>query len=177
MSTYGTAECVHAKPKCIPLLTSGEVSPMVMRQWEMVCKDFFSANKKLEEADRVAAVLPGLKNMQARDWVATHHSELTAVPFPNFMKQLCKEFLSNGWDDELHARICNACLRPSDSFAKWVNDIRHLNIIKGFTLPHTSWWTPCTLLGVYKESTGTLVGLHREFMDTVYREDSDCHSL
>ena len=48
---------------------------------------------------------------------------------------------------------------------------------EGFTLPHASWWTPCTLLGVYKESTGTLVGLHRESMDTLYREDSDSHSL
>ena len=129
MSTYGTAECVHAEPKHIPLLTSGEVSPMVMRQWEMACKDFFSANKKLEEVDRITAVLPGLKDMHAQDWVATHCSELTAVPFPSFMKQLCKEFLSDGWDNELHARICNARLKPSDSFAKWVNDICHLNII------------------------------------------------
>lgn len=129
MSTYGTAKCVHAEPKRIPLLTSGEVSPMVMHQWEMVCEDFFSANKKLEEVDWVAAVLPGLKDMRTQDWVATHCSELTAVPFPSFMKQLCKEFLSDGWDDELHAHICNACLKPSDSFMKWVNDIRHLNII------------------------------------------------
>jgi hypothetical protein len=38
---------------------------MVMHQWEMACEDFFSANKKLEEADRITAVLPGLKDMRA----------------------------------------------------------------------------------------------------------------
>jgi hypothetical protein len=27
-----SAECLHAEPKCIPLLTPGEVSPMVMHQ-------------------------------------------------------------------------------------------------------------------------------------------------
>jgi hypothetical protein len=54
------------------------------------------------------------------------------------MKQLRKEFLSDGWDDELHARICNARLRPSDSFVKWVNDIHHLNIILRGTDYHFS---------------------------------------
>jgi hypothetical protein len=138
MSVNTPAECIHAEPKCIPLLTPGEVSPMVMRQWEMACEDFFSANKKLEEMDRVAAVLPGLKDMRARDWVATHRMELVALPFANFMKDLRKEFLSDGWDDELHACICNARLKPSDSFAKWVNDICHLNIILHDTDYHFS---------------------------------------
>jgi hypothetical protein len=108
MSSNTPAECIHAEPKRIPLLTPGEVSPMVMRQWEMACKDFFSANKKLEEADRVAAVLPGLKDMRARDWVATHWENLVALSFNDFMKDLRHEFLSEGWDDELHAHICNA---------------------------------------------------------------------
>jgi hypothetical protein len=48
---------------------------------------------------------------------------------------------------------------------------------EGFILPYTSWWTPCTLSGVYKESTGTAVGLHKESMNTVHREDSDGYSL
>jgi hypothetical protein len=111
---------------------------MVMRQWEMACEDFFSANKKLEESNHVAAVLPGLKDMRARDWVMTHRTELVALTIAGFMKDLHKEFLSDGWDDELHARICNARLRPSDSFAKWVNDICHLNIILRGTDYHFS---------------------------------------
>jgi hypothetical protein len=108
MSANTPAECLHAEPKHIPLLTPGEVSPMVMRQWEMACEDFFSANSKLEETERIAAVLPGLKDMQARDWVATHHSELTSLSFAGFMKTLCREFLTDGWDDKLHA---DGCLR------------------------------------------------------------------
>lgn len=74
---------------------------MVMHQWEMVCEDFFSANKKLDDADCVSAVLPGLKDMCAWDWVATHCPELVNLSFPNFMKILGKEFLLDGWDDEL----------------------------------------------------------------------------
>jgi hypothetical protein len=36
---------------------------------------------------------------------------------------------------------------------------------------------PGGLLVHYQESTGTVVGLHKEAMDTVHREDSDCHFL
>lgn len=72
-----------------------------------------------------------------------HHMEFIAVPFASFMKELCKTFLSNGWDNELHGCICNACLRPSDSFSKWVNDIHHLNIILCGTDYHFSEDTLC----------------------------------
>jgi hypothetical protein len=109
-----------------------------MRQWEMACEDFFSVNKKLEVADQVSVILPGLKDMRARDWVATHRTDLITLPFADFMKSLHKEFLAEGWDDELHARICNAQLKTSDSFAKWVNDIRHTNIILWGTKYHFS---------------------------------------
>jgi hypothetical protein len=90
---------------------------------EMVCEDFFSANKKLEDADHICAVLPSLKDMHAHNWVAMHQAKLVDLLFAEFMKTLQKEFLSEGWDDELHARICNMHLKASDSFSKWVNNI------------------------------------------------------
>jgi len=100
-----------------------------MCQWEMACEDFFSTSKKLEVIDRVSTILPGLKDLCTRDWVATHHADLVALPFDDFMVELCREFLPEGWDDDLHAKICSSCLKSSDSFMSWVNEIRHLNII------------------------------------------------
>jgi hypothetical protein len=88
MSAHTPTKCVHAEPKCIPLLTLGEVSPMVMHQWEMACKDVFSVNKKLDNTDHVSVVLPGLKDMCACDWVATHCAELVDLSFTDFMKNL-----------------------------------------------------------------------------------------
>lgn len=129
MSTHMPAECLHAEPKHIPFLTPDEVSPIVMHQWEMACEDFFSANKKLEDMDCVGAVLPGLKDMHAHDCVVMHQAELVGLSFANFMKNLQKEFLSDGWDDELHACIYNAHLKASNSFSKWVNNVQHMNII------------------------------------------------
>lgn len=129
MSPMGAAKCLHAEPKCIPLLTPGVMSPMVMHQWEMACTDFFRANKKILEHEQVAAILPGLKDMRARDWVATHGDHLADLDFPEFIKELQREFLPDGWDDELHAKIRNSRLKSSDSFPTWVNDICHLNIV------------------------------------------------
>jgi len=62
----------------------------------MACKDFFSTNKKLKEEDCVSTILPGLKDMHARDWVMTHHDHLSSLVFPDFMNNFHKEFLPNG---------------------------------------------------------------------------------
>jgi hypothetical protein len=129
MPTNNVAECIHDEPKRIPLLTAGEISPLVMRQWEMACDDFFSASKKLETVDRVAAILPGLKDLRTRDWIATHRADLVLLSFDDFMVELRREFLPEGWDDELHAKISSSRLKVSDSFMTWINELRHLNII------------------------------------------------
>lgn len=34
--------------------------------------------------------------------------------FANFMTDFCKEFFPSGWDDELHAHICNSQLHSTD---------------------------------------------------------------
>jgi len=115
------AEYIHDEPKQIPLLTSGEISPLVMHQWEMACEDYFSARKKLEVTDRISAVLPGLKDLHAHNWVVTHHKEITPLSFEDFMAMLHCEFLPEGWEDELHAKICSSHLKMSDSFISWIN--------------------------------------------------------
>jgi predicted membrane-bound spermidine synthase len=74
MSIKTPAECLHTEPKRIPILTGGEISPVVLRLWEMACEDFFAANRKLEAADYVGAVLPGLKDMRIRDWIASRRA-------------------------------------------------------------------------------------------------------
>lgn len=105
MAPSTTAECVHAEPKRIPLLTPGMVTPMIMCQWEMACMNFFRANKKILVEEHVAAILLGLKDMQAQDWVATHGDCLSEMLFASFVKELQKESLPDGGDDELHVRI------------------------------------------------------------------------
>jgi hypothetical protein len=129
MLSGNTAECIHDEPKHIPLLTAGEISPLILRQWEMACEDYFSASKKLEVIDRVAAILPSLKDLCARDWVATHRVHLVTLSFEDFMIEIRREFLTEGWDDELHAKICSSHLKMSDSFMSWLNELRHLNIV------------------------------------------------
>src|SRR5262245_43611346 len=54
MPAHNAAKCIHDEPKKIPLLMAGEVSLLVMHQWEMACEDFFSTSKKLDVADCVS---------------------------------------------------------------------------------------------------------------------------
>jgi hypothetical protein len=129
MPNSNSAECVHDEPKRIPLLTVGDISPLVMHQWEMACEDYFSATKKLDVSDHISMVLPGLKDLCAHDWVATHCTDLIPLSFDDFMVELCREFLPEGWDDELHAKICSCRLKVSNTFMSWVNKLCHLDII------------------------------------------------
>lgn len=71
----------------------------------MACTDFFRANKKIPLEEHMSVVLPGLKDMHARDWVATHGDRLAEMTFMQLVKEMQKEFLPDGWDNELHAKI------------------------------------------------------------------------
>jgi hypothetical protein len=129
MPSGNTAECIHDELKPIPLLTAGEISPLILHQWEMACEDYFSVSKKLEVVNRVATILPGLKDLRTCNWVATHRVHLMTLSFDAFMIKICHEFLTEGWDDELHAKICSSRLKMSDSFMSWLNELCHLNIV------------------------------------------------
>ena len=129
MNPAAVAECHHPEPKKIPLLTAGEITLVVMREWEMACLDFFAMNKKLDVADWVEAILPGIKDLQACDWVVTHCVRLTLLSFEDFMTEVHREFLPDNWDNDLRSRICSSRLKPSDNFSSWVHNLRHLNLI------------------------------------------------
>lgn len=127
MSDTMITKCCHAKR--ILILTSGEVTPKVMCQWELACLNFFSANKKITDAKCIESILPGLQDLWARDWVATNCTQLVALTFKEFMKELKMEFLPENWDHDLYNWICSSHLKICDNFAAWLNEIRHMNII------------------------------------------------
>jgi hypothetical protein len=49
------------------------------------------------------------------------------MSFVNFMKLPHKEFLPESWEDEYHMQICNSCLKSTDSFPNWLNNVCHIN--------------------------------------------------
>lgn len=64
MSTPSTITSATVEPTSskAPVLTSGEVSPSVMMEFENTCYDFFEA--KLVPADKqVAFILPGIRDL------------------------------------------------------------------------------------------------------------------
>ena len=146
MSQNLIAECVHSKPKKIPLLTSGKVLPLVMHEWELTCLDFFATNKKLVEADWVEAILPGLRDLHAHDWIVTYCKCLITILFTNVMKEIRKEFLPDSWDDDLHSCLLNSQLWASDNFMTWVNNLHYQNLTLLNTDYHLSDDALCQLL-------------------------------
>jgi len=90
------AECIHDELKCIPFLSTSEISSFIMHQWKMAYQDYFSASKKLDKVDYVTVVLLGLKDLCVCNWVTTHYSELVFLSSDDFMVALHHKFLAEG---------------------------------------------------------------------------------
>jgi len=66
MSNAATVEPTSRKA---PILTSGEITPSVMMEFENVCYDFFEA-KSVPVEKQVAFILPGIRDLHIQNWIA-----------------------------------------------------------------------------------------------------------
>ena len=126
MSGSATVESTSGKA---PVLTSRDVSPSVMMEFENARHDFFEA--KLVPADKqVAFILPGIKDFRIHNWVAADRATIVAVPFATFMSQLRKNSLHPGWEDHVRDEILKSRLDPAkESFWVWSQNVIKLNCL------------------------------------------------
>ena len=89
MSTTATVEPTSGKA---PVLTSGDVTPSVMMEFENACHDFFEA-KSVPQDKQVAFILPGIRDLRIRNWIAADRPTIVALPFASFMTQLRSNYL------------------------------------------------------------------------------------
>lgn len=111
------------------MLTSRDVTPSVMMEFENACYDFFEA-KSVPTEKHVAFILPGIRDLRIRNWIATDHPTIVALTFISFMKQLCDNYLHPDWEDHVCDKILNSCLNLNkESFWSWSQHIIKLNCL------------------------------------------------
>ncbi|EDR12184.1 uncharacterized protein LACBIDRAFT_311293 [Laccaria bicolor S238N-H82] len=131
MSTAATVEPTSGKA---PILTSGDITLSVMMEFENTCYDFFEA-KSVPADEQVAFILPGIRDLHVRNWVAADCVTIVTLPFTSFMTQLRANYLHPDWEDHVRDKILNSCLDPNkDSFWSWSQNIIKLNcLLKNMT--------------------------------------------
>ena len=129
MSNATSAATVEPTSGKAPMLTSRDVTPSVMMEFENACYDFFEA-KSVPTEKHIAFILPGIRDLRIRNWIAANHATIVALTFVSFMKQLCDNYLHPDWEDHVHDEILNSRLDPNkESFWSWSQHIIKLNCL------------------------------------------------
>jgi len=126
MSTLAMVEPTTGKAL---VLTAGDLTPAVAMDFENATQDFFIA-KSVPADKQVLLILPGIKDICIHDWITADQACITSLPFNNFIKELCENYLQNDWEDQIHNQILTSTLITSKkSFWNWSQQLLSLNCL------------------------------------------------
>lgn len=126
MSTLATVDPTSAKA---PILTQGNVSPVVMMDFENAALDFFTS-KSIPANKQVTMIISGIKDLHIRDWITTECMHIMVLPFSDFMAELRTNYLPLDWEDQVHNEILTSMLAKSGtSFWNWSQQLLKLNCL------------------------------------------------
>ncbi|KAJ6625027.1 hypothetical protein B0H10DRAFT_1942947 [Mycena sp. CBHHK59/15] len=127
---------VEAQPSKALILSSGDASPAVIREWELACLSYFDV-KSIETKVQVAMVMGGLR---ITDWLAIDDdcAAMKALAFKPFMVEVRKHLLPTDWEREARIAIVSTCQTMTQSFWDFAASIRAQNSILINTGSHFS---------------------------------------
>ena len=112
-----------------PILTSRDMTPSVMMEFENTCLDFFEA-KSVPNDKQVAFILLGIRDLCIQNWIAADWATIMALPFATFMTQLRTNYLHLDWEDHVRNEILNSHLDLNkESFWAWLQNVIKLNCL------------------------------------------------
>ena len=121
------AEVSHSMSSKPPMLSAGNVSPEVMRQFENACHSFFRNKEGLESKDYVTCIAGGLQDPLISDWYWTAHETFDVLSFDDFMKEFRLKWLPNDWEQDIQRRVLGT--KQASLFWEWAVKIRSLNTL------------------------------------------------
>jgi hypothetical protein len=128
------AEVSHSTSSKLPMLSAGNVSPEVMRQFENACRSFFRNKEGLESKDYVARIAGGLQDLLISDWYWTAHKTFDVLSFNDFMKEFRLKWLLNDWEQDIWRRVLGT--KQAGPFWEWAVKIWSLNTLLCGTPTH-----------------------------------------
>lgn len=89
----------QSSPSKVPILTAGDISPAVMRQFEHACLNYF-IHKKIVADDQVPIILGSLLDHHVTDWISADRDRIVALPFVAFMIEFRTNYLAEDWEED-----------------------------------------------------------------------------
>jgi hypothetical protein len=85
-------------PSKIPILLPGDITPYVMRTYELACHGYFDT-KDIDDEKQVRKILAGLRDNRIQDWVGIHRDRLLELSFADFMTEFKSAYLPKAWEE------------------------------------------------------------------------------
>jgi hypothetical protein len=124
----------QSSPSKVPVLTPGDISPSVMRQFEHGCKNYF-VHKKIIVDDQVALIIGGIQDSRVGDWISGERDRLIALSFNDFMIEFHTNYLAEDWEeDTLHEIL--SMTQGNTSFWDFAVAIQNKNSLLRGTTSH-----------------------------------------
>jgi hypothetical protein len=89
----------QSSPSKVPILTAGDISPAVMRQFEHGCKNYF-IHKKIIADDQVSLIIGGIIDSRVSDWISADRDRLIGLSFDAFMTDFRANYLAEDWEED-----------------------------------------------------------------------------
>ena len=113
-----------------PQLTSGEISPKSVKDFENHCLNYFiNAKGGIENNVKVSHILGCFENDLINDCISVNRECFTTLSFENFMIEFHACWLPHNWEQNIRSKILSARLYPKkQQFKDWAAAVQSLNV-------------------------------------------------
>lgn len=120
---------VHERVYTTPILTDGEITPKVIRDFESHCSTYFlNAKGGVTDEQKVTCIIGSFQNILINDWTQVERTQLIALTFEEFMKEFHERWLPHNWEQAVQTQMLNTRLTPSQRFQLWADQILSHNV-------------------------------------------------
>ena len=138
MSDSKTATIKHNVLIHPPVMTDGEISPKIIREFEVRCAVYFM-NVKGGVADdqKVKKLLGSFKNTLVDNWMSTECDRIVQLSFSDFMDKFWERWLPANWEQTVLTQMLGMHLDPTKhTFETWAAQILSHNVSLRGTKSH-----------------------------------------
>ncbi|KAH9015035.1 hypothetical protein EDB83DRAFT_2529122 [Lactarius deliciosus] len=137
MSDQKTASVSHPILSRAPILTDGEITPKIVRNFENHCATYFLNTKDGVPNDtKVTRIIGCFENSLIYDWAQEDSERLIKLSFTEFMKEFREQWLPANWEQNVRTEMLNSRLDPSQKFDTWAAQILSYNVSLRNTKSH-----------------------------------------
>ncbi|KAG1810476.1 uncharacterized protein HD556DRAFT_1223852, partial [Suillus plorans] len=129
-----TARVEQASASKPPFLTAGQITPEVLRSWEMGCMQFF-LHKEVQEVEKVKKIAWGMQDPIVQDWYLNNQEEFDALTFREFVTHIHEYWLPTNWADTVRRKMLSS-VQGQRPFSEWAVDIQSQNTLLRDTASH-----------------------------------------